>query len=69
MLQLALQADASVGNLHQATYLRAERLFTSVGEFLLVFLVSMSPSGSGESVGLDSYVGSALELSVPHKIG
>lgn len=59
-----LQADTSVGNLHQAIYIMAERLSTSVGEFLVVSLASMSPSGSGESVGLDSYVGSALELYV-----
>lgn len=68
LLQLALQPDTSVDNLHQAIYLTAERLVTSDGEFLVVFLVFMSPSGSGESVGLDSYVGSGA-VCVPNKIG
>lgn len=60
----ALQAGAPVGSLHQATYLRTERLSTSVGEFWWFFLVSTSPSRSGALAGPNSCVGFAVELVV-----
>lgn len=36
LLQLVLQADAPVGNLPQATFLRTEHLPTRVGELLFL---------------------------------